>query len=165
MTNLTSDYKQLALDIKKWGLELGFSEVGITDIDLSKHEAQLQRWLDLGYHGEMEYMAAHGMKRARPAELVPGTVRVISVKMNYLPPDASFAKTLKDTNKAYISRYALGRDYHKLMRNRIKQLGQKIEQHVDQLGFRPFVDSAPVLERQLAEKSRARLARQTQLID
>ncbi|MGO2128736.1 MAG: tRNA epoxyqueuosine(34) reductase QueG [Pseudoalteromonas prydzensis] len=153
MTSLSPDYQQLALDIKKWGLELGFSEVGITDIDLSKHEAQLQRWLDLGYHGEMDYMAAHGMKRARPAELVPGTVRVISVKMNYLPPDASFAKTLKNTDKAYISRYALGRDYHKLMRNRIKQLGQKIEQHVDQLGFRPFVDSAPVLERQLAEKA------------
>ena len=153
MTSLTPDYKQLALDIKKWALELGFSEAGITDIDLSKHEAQLQRWLDLGYHGEMEYMAAHGMKRARPAELVPGTVRVVSVKMNYLPPDASFAKTLKNTDKAYISRYALGRDYHKLMRNRIKQLGQKIEQHVDQLGFRPFVDSAPVLERQLAEKA------------
>lgn len=153
MTSLSPDYKQLALDIKKWALELGFSEAGITDIDLSKHEAQLQRWLDLGYHGEMDYMAAHGMKRARPAELVPGTVRVISVKMNYLPPDASFAKTLKNTDKAYISRYALGRDYHKLMRNRIKQLGQKIEQHVGQLGFRPFVDSAPVLERQLAEKA------------
>ena len=153
MTSLSPDYKQLALEIKKWALELGFSEAGITDIDLSKHEVQLQRWLDLGYHGEMDYMAAHGMKRARPAELVPGTVRVISVKMNYLPPDASFAKTLKNTDKAYISRYALGRDYHKLMRNRIKQLGQKIEQHVGQLGFRPFVDSAPVLERQLAEKA------------
>ncbi|TGE85106.1 tRNA epoxyqueuosine(34) reductase QueG [Pseudoalteromonas sp. KS88] len=153
MTSQISDYKQLALDIKRWGEELGFSEVGITDIDLTKHEAQLQRWLDLGYHGDMEYMAAHGTKRARPAELVPGTQRVISVKMNYLPPDARFAKNLKENNKAYISRYALGRDYHKLMRNRLKKLGQKIELHVDQLGFRPFVDSAPVLERQLAEKA------------
>jgi len=153
VTSQTSDYKQLALDIKRWGEELGFSEVGITDIDLTKHEAQLQRWLDLGYHGDMEYMAAHGMKRARPAELVPGTQRVISVKMNYLPPDARFAKNLKENNKAYISRYALGRDYHKLMRNRLKKLGQKIELHVDRLGFRPFVDSAPVLERQLAEKA------------
>ncbi|MCQ8878927.1 tRNA epoxyqueuosine(34) reductase QueG [Pseudoalteromonas shioyasakiensis] len=153
MTSSTPNYKQLALDIKKWGLELGFSEVGITDIDLTKHEAQLQRWLDLGYHGDMEYMAAHGMKRARPAELVPGTQRVISLKMNYLPPDASFAKNLKDTDKAYISRYALGRDYHKLMRNRIKKLGQKIEQHIGQFGFRPFVDSAPVMERQLAEQA------------
>lgn len=153
MTSQTSDYKQLALDIKRWGEELGFSEVGITDVDLSVHETQLQRWIDLGYHGDMDYMAAHGMKRARPAELVPGTQRVISVKMNYLPPDARFAKNLKENSKAYISRYALGRDYHKLMRNRLKKLGQKIEQNVDKLGFRPFVDSAPVLERQLAEKA------------
>ncbi|NMM41425.1 tRNA epoxyqueuosine(34) reductase QueG [Pseudoalteromonas arctica] len=153
MSSSISDHTQLALDIKQWGKELGFAEVGITDIDLSKHEAQLQRWLDAGYHGSMDYMAAHGMKRARPAELVPGTVRVISVKMNYLPPDASFAKTLKNTDKAYISRYALGRDYHKLMRNRLKKLGQKIELQIGQLGYRPFVDSAPVLERQLAEKA------------
>lgn len=153
MTLPAPNYIQLAQQIKEWGKELGFSEVGITDIDLTKHEDQLQRWLDLGYHGEMDYMAAHGMKRARPAELVPGTQRVISVKMNYLPPDASFAKTLKNTEQAYISRYALGRDYHKLMRNRLKKLGQKIEQQVDTLGFRPFVDSAPVLERQLAQKA------------
>ncbi|MDO6462776.1 tRNA epoxyqueuosine(34) reductase QueG [Pseudoalteromonas carrageenovora] len=153
MSNPTPNYEQLAHQIKVWGQELGFSEVGITDIDLSKHEAQLQRWLDAGYHGSMDYMAAHGMKRARPAELVPGTQRVISVKMNYLPPDASFAKTLKNTEKAYISRYALGRDYHKLMRNRLKKLGQKIEQEIGAYGFRPFVDSAPVLERQLAEKA------------
>jgi len=153
VTSQSPDYNELAQQIKLWGQELGFSEVGITDVDLSKHEAQLQRWLDLGYHGDMEYMAAHGMKRARPAELVPGTQRVISVKMNYLPPDASFAKNLKNTDKAYISRYALGRDYHKLMRNRIKKLGQKIEQHIGQFGYRPFVDSAPVLERQLAEKA------------
>ncbi|MDO6634553.1 tRNA epoxyqueuosine(34) reductase QueG [Pseudoalteromonas carrageenovora] len=153
MSNPTPNYEQLAQQIKVWGQELGFSEVGITDIDLSKHEAQLQRWLDAGYHGSMDYMAAHGMKRARPAELVPGTQRVISVKMNYLPPDASFAKTLKNTEKAYISRYALGRDYHKLMRNRLKKLGQKIEQEIGAYGFRPFVDSAPVLERQLAEKA------------
>ena len=133
--------------------ELGFSEVGITDIDLSKHEQQLQRWLDAGFHGSMDYMATHGMKRARPAELIPGTQRVISVKMNYLPPDAGFAKTLKNKQKAYISRYALGRDYHKLIRNRLKKLGQKIEQEVGEYGFRPFVDSAPVLERQLAEKA------------
>jgi len=147
------DYKDLAQQIKAWGQELGFSEVGITDIDLSKHETQLQRWLDAGYHGNMDYMAAHGMKRARPAELVPGTQRVISVKMNYLPPDAGFAKTLKNSEKAYISRYALGRDYHKLMRNRLKKLGQKIELEIGEYGFRPFVDSAPVLERQLAEKA------------
>ncbi|TMP29377.1 tRNA epoxyqueuosine(34) reductase QueG [Pseudoalteromonas rubra] len=147
------NYTELAQKIKLWGKELGFAEVGITDIDLNEHEAQLQRWLDKGYHGEMDYMAAHGMKRARPAELVPGTQRVISVKMNYLPPDASFARALKNKQTAYISRYALGRDYHKVIRNRLKKLGQRIEQEVGQFGFRPFVDSAPVLERQLAEKA------------
>ena len=153
MSDVNLNYEQLAQQIKLWGQQLGFSEVGITDIDLTKHEAQLQRWLDSGYHGSMDYMAAHGMKRARPSELVPGTQRVISVKMNYLPPDSGFAKNLKNTEKAYISRYALGRDYHKLMRNRIKQLGKKIEQYVGDYSFRPFVDSAPVLERQLAEKA------------
>jgi len=147
------DYIELAAKIKQWGKEFGFTDVGITDIDLSEHEAQLQRWLDNGYHGEMGYMAAHGMKRARPAELVPGTQRIISVKMNYLPPEASFAKALGNKETAYISRYALGRDYHKVIRNKLKKLGQKIEQEVGQFGFRPFVDSAPVLERQLAEKA------------
>lgn len=153
----TLNYPNLVAKIKLWAQELGFDQVSITDIDLSQHEAQLQRWLDAGYHGEMEYMAAHGMKRARPAELVPGTQRVISVRMNYLPPDASFAKDLKNKETAYISRYALGRDYHKLMRNRLKQLGKKLEEELEQyqltLGFRPFVDSAPVLERQIAEKA------------
>ena len=153
MTATKIDYIELAAKIKQWGKEFGFAEVGITDIDLSEHEAQLQRWLDKGYHGEMSYMAAHGMKRARPAELVPGTQRIISVKMNYLPPEASFAKALANKDTAYISRYALGRDYHKVIRNKLKKLGQKIEQEVGQFGFRPFVDSAPVLERQLAEKA------------
>ena len=153
MTATSIDYIELAAKIKQWGKEFGFAEVGITDIDLSEHEAQLQRWLDNGYHGEMSYMAAHGMKRARPAELVPGTQRIISVKMNYLPPEASFAKALGNKETAYISRYALGRDYHKVIRNKLKKLGQKIEQEVGQFGFRPFVDSAPVLERQLAEKA------------
>lgn len=153
MTATKIDYIELAAKIKQWGKEFGFAEVGITDIDLSEHEAQLQRWLDNGYHGEMSYMAAHGMKRARPAELLPGTQRIISVKMNYLPPEASFAKALANKNTAYISRYALGRDYHKVIRNKLKKLGQRIEQEVGQFGFRPFVDSAPVLERQLAEKA------------
>ncbi|WP_120513572.1 tRNA epoxyqueuosine(34) reductase QueG [Photobacterium salinisoli] len=147
------DYQQLANDIKQWGKDLGFQHVGICDVDLSKHEAQLQRWLDAGYHGEMDWMARHGMMRARPAELLPGTVRVISARMNYLPPEAGFAQTLKQPEKAYISRYALGRDYHKLVRNRLKQLGQKIEQAAGAFGYRPFVDSAPILERPLAEKA------------
>ncbi|AVJ55026.1 tRNA epoxyqueuosine(34) reductase QueG [Idiomarina sp. OT37-5b] len=144
---------QLATDIKRWGAELGFQKVGIADLDLSRHEASLQDWLDKGYHGEMEFMERHGMLRARPAELHPGSVRAISVRMNYLPVEAGFAKTLNDSNKAFISRYALGRDYHKLMRKRLKQLGDKIKAAFDGTDFRPFVDSAPIMERPLAEKA------------
>lgn len=144
---------QLAENIRQWGRELGFQHIGITDVDLSQHEALLQKWLDNGYHGEMDWMARHGMMRARPQELVEGTVRVISARMNYLPPDAGFAQTLADPSLAYISRYALGRDYHKLIRNRLKKLGERIEAEVGKYGYRPFVDSAPVLERPLAEKA------------
>ncbi|MFD2632328.1 tRNA epoxyqueuosine(34) reductase QueG [Idiomarina piscisalsi] len=147
------NYQQLADDIKRWGAELGFQKVGITDLDLSKHEATLQQWLDNGYHGEMDFMERHGMLRARPAELHPGSVRAISVRMNYLPVEAGFAKTLKDGSKGYISRYALGRDYHKLMRKRLKQLGDRIQSEFDGTDFRPFVDSAPIMERPLAEKA------------
>lgn len=147
------NYSQLAENIKQWGKELGFQHVGICDVDLSQHEAQLQRWLDNGYHGSMEWMARHGMMRARPQELVPGTIRVISVRMNYLPPNAGFATTLNNPELAYVSRYSLGRDYHKLIRNRLKKLGQRIEQEVGKFGYRPFVDSAPILERPLAEKA------------
>jgi epoxyqueuosine reductase len=113
----------------------------------------LQTWLDKGFAGEMQYMHEHGLKRARPAELLAGTVRAISVRMDYLPPDAQFARTLKNKNQAYISRYALGRDYHKLIRSRLKQLGEKIKNECEQLNYRPFVDSAPVLEHALAEKA------------
>lgn len=147
------DLAALSKNIKVWGKELGFQEVGIADIDLKEHESSLQSWLDNNYHGEMDYMAKHGMKRARPAELLPGTLSVISVRMDYLPENAEFARTLKDKNSAYISRYALGRDYHKVVRKRLKQLGQKIEAEVGELGYRPFVDSAPILERPLAEKA------------
>lgn len=144
---------QLAENIKAWGKTLGFQQVGICDVDLSKHEGPLQTWLDKGYAGEMNYMTEHGMKRARPAELQPGTLRAISVRMDYLPPDAQFASTLKNKKKAYISRYALGRDYHKLIRARLKQLGEKIKSQCEDLNYRPFVDSAPILEHALAEKS------------
>ncbi|MDF2180397.1 tRNA epoxyqueuosine(34) reductase QueG [Aliiglaciecola sp. CAU 1673] len=140
-------------NIKSWGKALGFQHVGVADVDLSIHEEKLQQWLDQGMHGEMQFMAEHGLKRARPAELLPGTLRVISVRMDYLPPDAGFAKTLKQPDLAYISRYALGRDYHKLMRNRLKKLGEQIQEAVKELDFRPFVDSAPVLEHALAEKA------------
>jgi epoxyqueuosine reductase len=147
------DLIQLSENIKLWGKALGFQQVGISDIDLKQHEAKLQQWLDNQYHGEMDYMEKHGMKRARPDELHPGTLRVISVRMDYLPDNAQFARTLKNKEYAYISRYALGRDYHKVVRKRLKQLGQKIEEQVGKLGYRPFVDSAPVLERPLAEKA------------
>lgn len=148
------DYQDLANNIKQWAKELGFQKVGITDVDLSEHEAALQTWLDKGYHGEMDWMARHGMMRARPDELHPGTIRVISARLNYLPPDAQFASNLSDPTQAYISRYSLGRDYHKLVRNQLKKLGQKIEAEVgESIGFRPFVDSAPILERPLAQKA------------
>lgn len=144
---------ELAQNIKKWGKELGFQKVGISDINLNDQEANLQKWLDNNYHGEMDYMAKHGMKRARPDELLPGTLRVISARMDYLPDEAKFASNLADKDLAYISRYALGRDYHKVLRKKLKQLGDKIQTEVSGLGFRPFVDSAPVLERPLAQKA------------
>jgi epoxyqueuosine reductase len=147
------DYQQLAVRIKKWAQELGFQELGITSTDLTKDEPKLQAWLDKGYHGDMQYMAEHGMLRARPAELLPGTLRVLSVRMDYLPAQAGFATNLADPAKAYISRYALGRDYHKLIRNRLKQLAQRIRTEIPELGFRPFVDSAPLLERPLAQQA------------
>ncbi|MDM2758210.1 tRNA epoxyqueuosine(34) reductase QueG [Citrobacter sp. Cpo148] len=147
------DLNQLAQNIKQWGLELGFQQVGIADTDLSEAEPKLQAWLDKQYHGEMDWMARHGMMRARPHELLPGTLRVISVRMNYLPANAAFASTLKNPSLGYVSRYALGRDYHKLLRNRLKKLGEMIQQHCVSLNFRPFVDSAPILERPLAEKA------------
>ena len=149
----TINWQHLAEQIKVWGQQLGFQQIGITDIDLTSEEAKLQQWLDAGFHGEMDYMAAHGMKRARPAELHPGTIRVISARMDYLPEHAQFAANLANPSMAYISRYALGRDYHKLIRNRLKQLGQRIENELGTLGFRPFVDSAPILERPLAVKA------------
>lgn len=153
MTITTINYQDLTEKIKVWGQELGFSQVGISDVDLSAHEAALTRWLANNYHGDMEYMARHGLMRARAKELVEGTLNVISVRMDYLPTDAKFARILKNKDHAYISRYALGRDYHKLMRKRLKQLGEKIKAHCETFQFRPFVDSAPILERPLAEKA------------
>ncbi|PKG57801.1 tRNA epoxyqueuosine(34) reductase QueG [Shewanella sp. Choline-02u-19] len=149
---------ELALKIKTWGQELGFAQIGICDTDLTAEEPKLQQWLDNDYHGDMGYMANHGMMRARPHELHPGTRRVISARMDYLPPNAGFATNLKDPNLGYISRYAGGRDYHKMIRSRLKKLGDRIEAELKEMGFsksnsRPFVDSAPVLERPLADKA------------
>ncbi|QSX29224.1 tRNA epoxyqueuosine(34) reductase QueG [Shewanella cyperi] len=154
----SSELQQLSLQIKQWGKALGFAEVGITDTDLSAEEPKFQAWLDNGFHGDMAYMANHGMMRARPAELHPGTLRVIAVRMDYLPEHAGFASNLKDPELGYISRYAGGRDYHKLMRNRLRKLGEQLDGALAELGaapsnFRPFVDSAPILERPLAEKA------------
>lgn len=148
-----TELRALTKKIKSWGKDLGFQKVGISDIDLKDQEANLQTWLDNQYHGEMDYMAKHGMMRARPDQLLPGTLRVISVRMDYLPEEAQFASNLENKDLAYISRYALGRDYHKVLRKKLKQLGDKIQSEFSGLGFRPFVDSAPILERPLAEKA------------
>ncbi|MBE8596514.1 tRNA epoxyqueuosine(34) reductase QueG [Xenorhabdus sp. BG5] len=153
------DLHLLATNIKQWGLSLGFQQIGICDTDLSAEEPKLQEWLDKQYHGEMDWMTRHGMMRARPHELLPGTLRVISVRMNYLPAKAAFASTLNNPQMGYISRYSLGRDYHKLLRQRLKKLGDKIQEYCSAheyqgtLNFRPFVDSAPIMERPLAEKA------------
>jgi epoxyqueuosine reductase len=148
------DLTRLAQRIKLWGRELGFSAVGIADGDLSAAEAGLQEWLAQGFHGEMDYMAAHGMKRSRPAELVPGTLRIISVRLDYLPPASVDPHTvLADPRAAYVARYALGRDYHKVLRNRLQTLAEKISGEAGEHHFRVFTDSAPVLEVELAAKS------------
>jgi len=145
---------QLARQIKGWGRELGFQQLGVADTELAVHEQRLEQWLDQGYHGEMEYMARHGRRRSRPAELVPGTVRVIAARMDYLSAAARpAAELLNEPGTALVSRYALGRDYHKVLRKRLQRLAGRIEQTIGPFGYRVFVDSAPVLEKALAEKA------------
>ncbi len=145
---------KLAVNIKKWGEELGFQQVGITDTHLPTAEKHLQNWIAKGFHGEMNYMFKHGIKRSRPNLLLPGTVSVISVRMNYLPETTKkINATLENPIAAFISRYALGRDYHKIMRNKLQKLASKIEADKGSFGYRVFVDSAPVLEKALAEKA------------
>jgi len=155
---MTPDHaEKLAENIKNWARELGFDKAGITDINLQEAEQHLQNWLKKGFHGDMDYMQRHGLKRSRPDLLVPGTIRVISLRMNYrpaeaLPPD----ELLQKPARAFISRYALGRDYHKVLRQRLQKLTQRINDNIDaqQPGqYRVFVDSAPVLEKALAEKA------------
>ncbi|MYM63562.1 tRNA epoxyqueuosine(34) reductase QueG [Pseudomaricurvus sp. HS19] len=147
-----------------WGRELGFQQLGICDTDLALDEERLQAWLAKGYQGDMQWLGEHGHMRSRPQELLPGTQRVICARMDYLPADTRQIETLKDPHKAYLSRYTLGRDYHKLIRKRLSQLGQQIDAAVQQelitqgaggseLIQRAFVDSAPVLERPLAAKA------------
>jgi len=143
----------LAQKIRDWSQELGFQQVGITDTDLSGYEQRFLDWLALGFHGEMAYMSKHGTKRTRPAELIPGTLRIISVRMDYLPGDSAMIKVLNNPEQGYISRYALGRDYHRLMRKRLDQLAKKIADEIGEFGYRAFTDSAPVLEKSIAEKA------------
>ena len=148
------DYSTLAADIRRWGAELGFRGIGIAEVELGEDEARLLDWLDGGFHGEMDYMARHGTRRSRPAELHAGTVRVICARMDYLPADATDAwDVLADGERAYVSRYALGRDYHKLLRSRLQKLVDRIMAAVGPFGHRVFTDSAPVLEKALARNA------------
>jgi epoxyqueuosine reductase len=153
------DLPALTFALKAWGRELGFAELRVTDTGLAASEAGLQQWLAAGCHGDMDYMAAHGMRRARPAELVPGTVRVISARMNYLPTGAGSdwrereESRLRDPSAAVISLYARGRDYHKVLRARLQQLADRMAGEVGSFGYRVFTDSAPVMEVALAQKS------------
>jgi epoxyqueuosine reductase len=147
-------YTALAAHIRTWANELGFQAVGISDTDLTEAESGLLEWLSLGCHGELDYMALHGSKRTRPSELVPGTLRVISLRMNYLSPDTRDSwKVLAEGERAFISRYALGRDYHKVLRNRMAKLAERIRAEVSEYEGRVFTDSAPVMEVELARKA------------
>jgi len=148
------DLSALTARIRTWGAELGFAKLGIAGIELDQDEAHLLNWLHEGRHGAMEYMQRHGVKRSRPHELQPGTVRVISARMNYFPEGSRDAwQTLRDPERGYIARYALGRDYHKLMRARLQKLADRIEAEIGPFGYRAFADSAPVLEKALARNA------------
>ena len=145
------DYAELARQVRDWGRDLGFQKVGIAGIDLAGDEQLLDAWLAAGRHGEMSYMARHGTKRSRPAELLPGTLRVVSARMDYLPPDSMpAAEVLDDPARAYVSRYALGRDYHRILRPRLARLAARLADAAGTSGHRAFTDSAPVLEKALA---------------
>jgi epoxyqueuosine reductase len=149
----------LLTQLRSWALELGFSQIGVADVDLTDAEAGLVDWLAKGFHGTMHYMAAHGLRRARPAELVPGTVRVITARMDYLPAASSDDwqaiewRRLGDASQATVSLYARGRDYHKVLRHRLQQLADRLAAEIGPFGHRVFTDSAPVLEVALAAKS------------
>jgi len=159
MDTLHNNLSELAVAIKAWGRELGFADIRIADVDLAQTEAGLQAWLDAGFHGNMDYMAAHGMKRARPAELVPSSQRIITARMDYLPLSETGTwrereeTRLRDPGAAVISLYARGRDYHKVIRARLQQLADRIKGEIGPFGYRVFSDSAPVMEVALAEKS------------
>ncbi|MFV2058860.1 MAG: tRNA epoxyqueuosine(34) reductase QueG [Thiohalomonadales bacterium] len=154
MASADINFHELARQIKSWSKQLGFQQLGICDTDLGEAEQHLQSWLKKQMHGEMHYMQKHGIKRSRPAELVAHTSRIISVRMDYFPPQSiPIEKLLKDPEQAFISRYALGRDYHKVLRKRLKRLAEKIVTHIGPYNYRVFTDSAPVMEKAIAEKS------------
>jgi len=144
------DYGALAAKVKQWGRALGFQAVGVADTDLAAAEGRLAEWLRMGWQGEMDYMARHGTLRARPAELVPGTLRVISCRMDYAPAGGDEWAALGDGRRAYVARYARGRDYHKLLRTRLQKLCDRIRAEAGAFGYRVFSDSAPVMEVELA---------------
>ena len=151
-----TDFADLARRVKAWGGELGFAKVGIAGVDLADDEAHLREYLRRGHHGSMDYLERHGSKRSRPQELQPGTLRVISARMDYFPRETNADdawRTLGDGERAYISRYALGRDYHKLIRGRLQKLADRIEAEIGPFGYRAFTDSAPVLEKPLARNA------------
>jgi len=141
-------------DLQAWAKSFGFQQLGISDVDLSEADQQLHNWLKAGFHGEMDYMARHGELRTHPEQLVPGTIRVISVRMDYWPEHSVEPwSVLNNDNLGFVSRYALGRDYHKLMRKRLQKLAQKIQTEIADMGFRVFCDSAPVMEKAIAQKA------------
>lgn len=149
-----ADPDELKSAIREWAHELGFQQIGVSDVDLERAESRLRDWLRAGYHGRMDYMARHGTRRSRPQELVPGTLRIITARMDYLPQAQDAAiDLLDDERRGYISRYALGRDYHKVLRGRLRALARRIEASAGDFGYRVFVDSAPVLEKPIAEKA------------
>lgn len=154
MNHNDPDYAELSRQIKSWAQELGMCNVGISDVQLDEAEQRLQHWLSQNKHGQMHFMAKHGEKRSRPQQLIPGTCRIISVSLQYriLAPEQMW-KQLNDPVQGYVSCYALGRDYHKVLRQRLQRLADKIEQAVGRFGYRVFCDSAPVLEKALAEKA------------
>ncbi len=160
------DLAALAKQIKQWGAELGFQRVGIAPVELPEDERRLLDWLAAGRHGEMHYMARHGARRARPPELVPGTLRVIAARMDYWPEAADPERVLADSQLAYVSRYALGRDYHRVLRHRLARLASRLAAAAGSRGYRAFTDSAPVLEKALArEAGLGWIGKHTNLLD
>lgn len=151
---MTLDLGNVVAAIKHWGAMLGLDQIGIADVELDLTEERLLQWLQRGWHGKMDFMSRHGTKRSRPAMLQPGTLRVISARLNYLPvTKAELSAQLAASNRAYIAGYAHGRDYHKLLRHRLQRLAEYIDKAVKNFNYRVYVDSAPVMEKPLAEKA------------